>query len=228
MTNMNDVSAKVARALIDVGAVGVRADNPITFKSGIISPVYVDNRTLPYHPVSWTPVIEGFKALIEDKNITFDVLAGVAVGGVPHASALGYLMQRPSVFIRKEAKGHGTGKRVEGGPVEKRNCLLIEDLVTTGGSSLSAIDALREEGAIVTHTLSIVTYDFVESKEAFANAKITAFSLTNFKTIMEVGVAMGKFTAHEQEAGGQQPPRGHRPPGSGRAVTLLARDLFSC
>lgn len=203
MTALSDTSAKVARALIEIGAVGVRASNPITFKSGIISPVYVDNRTLPFHPAAWQPIIEGFKTLIEEKALGFDVLAGVAVGGVPHASALGYITQRPSVFIRKEAKEHGTGKRVEGGKVEGKNVLLIEDLVTTGGSSLSAVNALRDEGAIVTMIASIVTYDFVEAKEAFAKAQITAFALTDFPTIMREGVAMGRFTTDEQKVVGE-------------------------
>ena len=198
MTDLTKTAATVARALIEIGAVGVRADKPITFKSGILSPVYVDNRILPYHPAAWTPVIEGFKDLIEDKKLSFDVLAGVAVGGVPHASALGFLMQRPSIFIRKEAKDHGTGKRVEGGTVDGKKALLVEDLVTMGGSSISAIKALREEGAIVMDTVSIVTYDFVESKTAFAEANINAYALTNFPTIMKEGVAMGRFTAEEQ------------------------------
>lgn len=198
MATIEETSVKVARALIEIGAVGVRANNPITFKSGIISPVYVDNRTLPFHPASWKPVIEGFKTLIEAKGLSFDVLAGVAVGGVPHASALGYIMERPSVFIRKEAKGHGTGKRVEGGSVQGKKVLLIEDLVTTGGSSLSAVEALREEGAIVPAIVSIVTYDFVEAKTAFDQAKIEGLALTNFPTIMAQGVEMGKFTTEEQ------------------------------
>ncbi|MDD2326400.1 MAG: orotate phosphoribosyltransferase [Alphaproteobacteria bacterium] len=200
MTTLAEASALVARALIDVGAVGVRADNPITFKSGIVSPVYVDNRTLPFHPVEWKPVIEGFKTLIDEKQIAFDVLAGVAVGGVPHASALGYMIQKPSLFIRKEAKEHGTGKRVEGGKIEGKNVLLIEDLVTTGGSSLSAVNALREEGGTVTTIASIVTYGFAEAKEAFDKAAITAHALTDFHTIMKEGVAMGRFTQEEQAA----------------------------
>lgn len=200
MTILSDIAAKVARSLIEIKAVGVRANNPITFKSGIISPVYVDNRTLPYHPQAWKPVIEGFKALLQEKKIAFDVLAGVAVGGVPHASTLGYIINRPSLFIRKEAKEHGTGKRIEGGSVAGKNVLLIEDLITTGGSSLSGVNALREEGAIVTNIASIVTYDFAEATKAFSEAKITADSLTNFPTIMKEGVAMGCFTKEEQAA----------------------------
>lgn len=197
---LKSTASAVARALIDIGAVGVRADNPITFKSGIISPVYVDNRTLPYHPAAWRVVVEGFQHMLQEKKIAFDVLAGVAVGGVPHASALGYVMQRPSLFIRKETKDHGTGKRVEGGVVKGKNVLLIEDLVTTGGSSLSAIEALRAEGGLCDTLAAIVTYDFTEAKNNFAKAGVTALSLTNFPTILAEGVAMGRFSAAEKQA----------------------------
>ena len=136
-----------AKALLDIGAIGFSPEKPITFKSGIQSPVYVDNRQLIYHPAAWRIIIEGFKSLIDARNLQFDLIAGVAVGGVPHSSALAYSMARPSVFIRKETKEHGMGKRVEGGSVAGRRVLLVEDLVTTGGSSLSAVAALRESGA---------------------------------------------------------------------------------
>lgn len=191
-------SRAVARALVAIGAVGIRAENPITFKSGIRSPVYVDNRTLPFHPREWRVVVEGFKTLLEETKIPFDVLAGVAVGGVPHASALGYIMQRPSLFIRKEAKEHGKGKRVEGGAVKGKRVLLVEDLVTTGGSSLAALDALREEGAVADGILAIVTYGFKEADEAFGKAGVTLSSLTSFPVILEEGVAMGRFSANEK------------------------------
>ena len=94
----------VARALLEIGAVGFSPQAPITFKSGIKSPVYVDNRRLPYHPAQWQVVIKGFISAIESKNLEFDVIAGVAVGGVPHSSALGYAMQQPSVSFAKKPK----------------------------------------------------------------------------------------------------------------------------
>lgn len=198
MSSLPACAPKVAGALVEIGAVGIRASNPITFKSGIVSPVYVDNRILPSFPDQWRVVVEGFKALIDEKAIGFDTLAGVAVGGVPHASALGFLMNRPSLFIRKEAKGHGTGRRVEGGKVEGKNVLLIEDLITTGGSSLSAVEALREEGAKIDTTAAIVTYGFAEAVKAFSEAKITAYALTDFPTILKAGYDMGKFSAEEK------------------------------
>lgn len=190
---MDTIQVRVARALLQINAVGFTPDHPITFKSGIISPVYVDNRTLPYHPHQWHTVIEGFQAIIEAEQLTLDVLAGVAVGGVPHSSALAYALGRPSVFVRKEAKGHGTQKRVEGGAVSGQRVLLVEDLVTTGGSSLEGVTALRDEGAIVTDLLAIVSYGFTEAQAAFAAANVRLHTLTNFAVIVEEAPPLGKL-----------------------------------
>lgn len=173
-----------AKALLDIGAIGFSPDKPITFKSGIRSPVYVDNRQLIYYPAAWRVIIEGFASLIDARNLQFDIIAGVAIGGVPHSSALAYSMSKPSVFIRKETKGHGMGNRVEGGSVAWRRVLLVEDLVTTGGSSLSAADALRESGGIVTHALAIISYGFGEAASAFECADITLHTLTDFETLL--------------------------------------------
>jgi orotate phosphoribosyltransferase len=188
----------VARALLKIGAVGFTPQKPITFKSGIVSPVYVDNRRLPYYPQQWQIVITGFQHCIETAQMQFDVLAGVAVGGVPHSSALGYLMQRPSVFVRKEAKEHGKGQRIEGGEVDGKRVLLIEDLVTTGSSSLSGIEALREAGAVVDTLLAIVSYGFDEARENFEKSNVNLYTLTDFSTILDEALAMNLFTAADE------------------------------
>ena len=177
---------RVARALLDIEAVGFVPDAPIRFKSGILSPIYVDNRRLPYHPEQWHIVIEGFQALIEQQSLKYDVVAGVAVGGVPHSSALAYSLNCPSVFVRKETKEHGTKKLVEGGSVGGKRILLIEDLVTTGGSSLSAVSALRDEGAIVQDVGAIGSYGFDEAKGAFDLADVRLHTLTDFQTITRI------------------------------------------
>lgn len=200
MTKVSEsqIAAQVAQALVQIGAVGVTAEKPITFKSGIISPVYVDNRCLPFYPAAWRVVIEGFGALIEARGLTYNVIAGVAVGGVPHSSALAYALNKPSVFIRKEAKEHGKQKRVEGGEVSGLNILMVEDLVTSGGSSLSAVEALRAEGGLVTDVLAIVSYGFSEATTAFAQADVKLHSLTNFAAVLDAGMAQGKFSAAEK------------------------------
>lgn len=184
---------QVARALIEVGAVGFSPDQPVTFKSGLISPVYVDNRSLPFHPAQWRVIIEGFARLIDSAQIDFEIIAGVAVGGVPHSAALAYQLQKPSVFVRKEAKEHGKKKLVEGGNVQDQRVLLVEDLVTTGGSSLAGLLSLRAEGARVDDLITIVSYGFTEATTAFSAAGVRLHSLTHFSAILDEAVAMGRF-----------------------------------
>lgn len=185
---------KVAEALIKIGAVSFVPDNPITFKSGIVSPVYVDNRIFPFNPVEWQVVIEGFAELMEREGLNPEVVAGVEAAGIPHSSALGFLTKIPSVFVRKQAKDHGTKKLVEGGNVKGKKVLLVEDLVSTGVSSLAALDMLRQEGAEVTDCLVIVSYGFKESRDAFAEKKVNLRPLTTFPIILEEARKQGKVT----------------------------------
>jgi orotate phosphoribosyltransferase len=165
--------------------VGFRPAEPITFKSGIKSPVYCDNRRFPFWPDEWAKVIHGFEALIAEREIPVDVVGGVEAAGIPHSAALGFSMRLPSVFIRKELKEHGTKKRVEGGDVMGRRVVLVEDLVTTGGSSVAAIEALRAEGAIVTDCLAIISYGFPEAVEMFEISGIRLHAATTFETVLE-------------------------------------------
>lgn len=184
--------------MLDIGAVGFAPRKPITFKSGIVSPVYVDNRILIYHPDPWHKVVKGFASLIADLALEFDLIAGVAVGGVPHSSALAYVLNKPSVFIRKESKGHGKGQRIEGGAVAGKTVLLVEDLVTTGGSSLSAVAALREAGAVVNDMVAIVSYGFAEARAGFDKARVKLHTLTDFDALLEGALQRGIFRARDE------------------------------
>lgn len=191
------MNEQVARALLEVGAVGFAPHAPIRFKSGILSPVYVDNRILPYHPQAWRVVIAAFRHMIETSPIAYDVIAGVAVGGVPHSAALAYDLQMPSVFVRKQAKEHGKSQQVEGGRVDGKRVLLVEDLITTGGSSLAGVTALRAADAMVEHVLAIVTYGLPEAKAAFAEQQLQVLTLTTFSTILAVALATQRLQATE-------------------------------
>jgi orotate phosphoribosyltransferase len=182
---------EIAEALIAIEGVGFRPSAPITFKSGIQSPVYCDNRRFPFHPAEWTKVIRGFEQIIVDDAIALDVVGGVEAAGIPHSAALGFAMQRPSVFIRKEPKGHGTKKRVEGGDVRGLRVVLVEDLVTTGISSLAAVEALREEGAIVEDCLAIISYGFADAAEAFKKAGVRLHAATDFEAVLSVALQRG-------------------------------------
>jgi orotate phosphoribosyltransferase len=182
------MESEIAAALIDINGVGFRPNEPITFKSGMKSPVYCDNRAFPFSPQQWAKVIRGFERLIAEENIPCDVVGGIEAAGIPHSAALGFSMMKPSVFIRKEAKEHGTKKRVEGGDVSGKRVLLVEDLVTTGMSSLSGVQALRAEGAIVTDCLAIISYNFAEAVEQFARAGVRLHPLTTFEAVLEIAV----------------------------------------
>jgi orotate phosphoribosyltransferase len=186
-------SCEIAGALIEIGGVGFRPEAPITFKSGIKSPVYCDNRRFPFWPEHWAKVIHGFEQLIADRAISIDVVGGVEAAGIPHSAALGFAMRTPSVFIRKEPKEHGTKKRVEGGDVAGKRVVLVEDLVTTGGSSIAAIEALRAEGAIVEDCLAIISYGFPEAVALFADRGVTLHATTTFQMVLEVAIAHGKI-----------------------------------
>lgn len=178
-------SREIANALIAIGGVGFRPAAPITFKSGIKSPVYCDNRRFPFWPEEWAKVIHGFEALIAEQGIAVDVVGGVEAAGIPHSAALGFSMHLPSVFIRKELKEHGTRRRVEGGDVTGKRVVLVEDLVTTGGSSIAAIEALRAEGALVSDCLAIISYNFPEAVGLFDKAAVRLHAVTTFESVLE-------------------------------------------
>lgn len=183
----------IADALLDIGAVGFTPDNPVTFKSGMVAPVYVDNRRLPFHPKHWKIVIDGCRTLIREREIEFTAIAGIEAAGIPHSAALGYAMDRPSLFVRKQRKEHGKGKQVEGGDVRGERILLIEDLVTTGGSSLAGVQALKAVGAQVTDCITIVSYEFDEASQAFAAEKVRLHVLASFTTIINRAFERGNF-----------------------------------
>lgn len=183
-----ETERQIARALIKIGAIKFNPNDPITFKSGILSPVYVDNRKLPYYPEEWKIILSGFKNLIEKENIDFDIIAGVESGGIPHSAALGFILEKPSIFIRKQVKDHGTKSRIEGGEVKDKKVLLIEDLVSMGTSSLNGVQALRDEGAITSNCIVIVSYDFFEAKKAFTENHVRLLPLTSFSIILEEAI----------------------------------------
>lgn len=186
----------VARALLTAGTVTLTPNEPVTFKSGLRSPVYVDNRRLIFEPGPWRIVIDAFAAVLPQGQ---PVIAGVESAGIPHSSALAFATGLPSVFVRKAAKGHGLGRRIEGGDVDGRRAILVEDMVTTGGSSLSAVEALRAAGAEVADCLAIITYGFAEAVAAFDAAGVTLTTLTTFEMVVAQALAAG--TIDEREAG---------------------------
>jgi orotate phosphoribosyltransferase len=197
-----EAGREIAEALIAIDGIGFRPAAPITFKSGIKSPVYCDNRRFPFWPEQWVKVIHGFERLIAEHAIPLEIVGGVEAAGIPHSAALGFSMRKPSVFIRKEPKEHGTKKRVEGGDVAGRRVVLVEDLVTTGSSSIAAIEALRAEGAVVTDCLAIISYGFPEAVELFERSGVRLHSTTTFEEVLNVALERKLIDASGAEAVG--------------------------
>lgn len=193
---MNTTPSQVAQALLAAGVLGIRLDQPVTFKSGIVSPVYLDNRRLSYHPQSWHTVIAALMERVQ--ALSFEVIAGIETAGIPHSSALAYALMRPAVFVRKQAKDHGTQQRVEGGVISGKVVLLLEDQITTGGSSLSGVEALRAEGAQVTDCIAITSYGFAQAQQAFAQAGVNLHVLVSFADLLSAAQQAGM--ASEDEA----------------------------
>ncbi len=185
------IEVDLAFALLETKAFHHTPTSPVTFRSGIRSPVYIDNRRLIYNPAQWHRIIDGMRARIAESDLRFDVIAGIAVGGIPHSSALAWSLSVPSVFVRKEAKDHGMQGRIDGGVVEGRHVLLVEDMITTGGSSLSGVAALRTAGATVTDCLSITSYDLEEAQRAFCQQDVRLWPLVSFRALLSAAVSSG-------------------------------------
>ena len=214
--SLNAIQEAVAAALLDSEAVVFAPGEPITFKSGIRAPVYVDNRRLPFWPAQWRTVIDAMQQMIALNEIPFEVIAGIEAAGIPHSAALAYARQAPSVFVRKQAKEHGLRSRVEGGAVEGKRVLLVEDLVTTGGSSLAGVEALREAGATVEHCLCIASYGFGEAQVAFDEANVRLHVLAPFSAIVTEAARRGLFGEAELSVleDWMRDPRGWRSSGA--------------
>lgn len=194
------VGDKVADLLLQIDAVGFSPQDPIQFKSGLWSPVYVDNRKLPYFPKLWQEVVSGWTIIIKKNKLRFDAIAGIETAGVPHSAVLGFTLRKPSLFIRKQSKGHGLKKLVEGGDVDGLKVLLVEDHVTTGGSSLRGVEALRLAGAQVNDCLTVTSYDFPQAKQAFSKAKVKVHTLTTFDKILSAALSRGLIKTNERQA----------------------------
>ncbi|MCK6576592.1 MAG: orotate phosphoribosyltransferase [Anaerolineae bacterium] len=188
-------SPQVARALLEIGAVGISPDEPVTFKSGVESPVYVDSRRLIFHPEQWRVVVDDFRGRWERGDFDAEVIAGVETSGIPYSSVFAFSVGVPSVFVRKPSREHR--RRIEGGDVADRRVLLVEDMISTGENSLSAVAALRQAGGIVTDCLALIAYGFPDAAERFTTAGVRMHTLADFPSVVNEAVRSGQVTPEE-------------------------------
>lgn len=192
------VAEEVAEILLRLSAVTLRPSAPFRFASGLLSPIYCDNRLLISYPVERLRVARWFADTIRQSGLAVDVIAGTATAGIPHAAWLAAELGLPMVYVRSQAKGHGQERLVEGVLLPGQRVAVVEDLVTTGGSSLQTVAVLREAGAIVEHVFAIFSYGFVGTAESFTRAGVTLHPLTTLPILLDVAVARGYLSPAER------------------------------
>lgn len=189
----------IAKGLLEIGAVSVRGtDNLFTWVSGIKSPIYCDNRLIISYPEFREEVANAYVEMIKKDFDDVDVIAGTATAGIPHAAWVAQILNKPMVYIRSSKKVHGKGNQIEGKIKEGDKVVVIEDLLSTGGSSISAVEALREAGAEVLKVYGIFNYNFPKLSKAFEEANSEFETITDYLTLMDI--LKGDGVISEEEA----------------------------
>ncbi|MGG1678776.1 orotate phosphoribosyltransferase [Neobacillus sp. NRS-1170] len=190
----------IAEKLLEVRAVALRPQDPFTWTSGLRSPIYCDNRLTLSFPAVRREIASGLQKLIVEHFGTVDVIAGTATAGIPHAAWVSELMDLPMCYVRSKAKGHGKGNQIEGKVEQGQRVVVVEDLISTGGSVITAVQALREAGCEVLGVVSIFTYGLDKGKAAFEQEGISSFSLTDFAALVESAIEKGYIGQNDQES----------------------------
>lgn len=190
MKNHFTTAERVAKMLLEIKAVTLSPRNPYRFVSGILSPIYTDNRLLMGYPLKRKEITIYMAHKIKEIGIEPEVIAGTSTAGIPPAAWLAELLNLPMIYVRSEKKEHGKGRQVEGLLPKKANVLLIEDLISTGKSSIAAVDAIRAEGGKLDTCLAFFDYGLKESKKTYKSRKVSLYTLTTLETLTDVACEM--------------------------------------
>ena len=196
---MNSVDKLLAKKLLGVSAVKLQPKNPFTWASGWKSPIYTDNRKTLSFPDVRTFVKVELTRLIKEKFAEFDVIAGVATGAIAQGALIADELNMPYVYIRSAAKDHGMGNLIEGEIKPGQKVVVVEDLISTGGSSLKAVEAVRQAGCEVVGMVAIFTYGFPLAEEKFNEAGVTLYTLSNYNAVLEAAAETGYINSEDIE-----------------------------
>ena len=191
MNSMETVERKVAKALLDIKAVMLRPEEPFRWASGWLSPIYCDNRRILSYPELRENVCRWMADIINMKYPDVEVIAGVATGAIAHGALIAHMLKKPFIYVRPKPKDHGTGSQIEGSISKGARTVVVEDLISTGNSSLSATEALIKAGADVMGMTAIFSYNFNQARRAFEVADVELYTLTNYDTLIEVAHETG-------------------------------------
>ncbi|MBO0422997.1 orotate phosphoribosyltransferase [Enterococcus plantarum] len=185
---MTELAKKIAKDLLEIEAVFLSPNEPFTWASGIKSPIYCDNRITMSYPIVRKDIAKGLAEKIKKEYPDVQVIAGTATAGIPHAAWVADILDLPMVYVRSKAKEHGKGNQIEGRIFKGQKMVVIEDLISTGGSVLEAADAAEREGADVLGVAAIFTYELPKGKENFAHRKMDLITLTNYSTLIDAAL----------------------------------------
>lgn len=195
---MDDTSKSVAEILLKINAVSLNPKKPYKYASGILSPVYTDCRILMAYPDKRRIIRDLYIDAIKKSGIQFDVVAGTATAGIPHAAWIADELNLPMVYVRGSAKDHGKENLLEGIIKKGQKAIVIEDLVSTGESSISSTNAVRKAGGTVSHVFAIITYGIKIADNNFKKNKLKLIPLTTFEDVVKVAQSLGKIRSAEK------------------------------
>lgn len=200
MSERSPLSSTIAKHLLEIEAVALRPSQPFTWTSGLKSPIYCDNRLTMAYPEVRNQIADGFASLIHEHCPDTDVIAGTATAGIPHAAWTAGRLDLPMVYVRDKAKGHGKENLIEGVLKPGQKVVVIEDLISTGGSSLKAAQAVNEAGGHVLAVLAIFTYEFPKAERAFAEGGFPLHVLSNYSALIDIALELGKIAPEDMDA----------------------------
>ncbi|SFD86280.1 orotate phosphoribosyltransferase [Bacillus sp. OV194] len=182
---------QIAKDLLSIEAVTLSVEHPYTWSSGMKSPIYCDNRLTLSYPNVRNEIAEGLKNLVLEHFPETNMIAGTATAGIPHAALLADRLDLPMSYVRSSAKSHGKGKQIEGKAEAGMNVVVVEDLVSTGGSVITAVQALREAGCNVLGVVAVFSYELAKGADNLAANNINVQTLTDFSTLIETASVEG-------------------------------------
>lgn len=188
---------KIAGILLKLNAVILRTKPPFRLVSGLLSPIYADHRLLMGYPKERDFIVNSLIKLIGKNKLNFDGLAATATAGIPWAAWLSQKMKKPMIYVKSGKKDHGMENMLEGRIEQGKKYLVVEDMVTTGGSSINTVNTVREKGGIVEHCIAIFTYELEKSKNNFESANVKLLTLTNFTNLVKIALKQ-KYVARGQ------------------------------
>lgn len=196
---MENMETKIAKDLLSIEAIFLRPDEPFTWASGIKSPIYCDNRLTLTAPIVRNDVEEGLANIIQENYAGAEVIMGTSTAGIAHAAITADILGLPMGYVRGSSKDHGRKNQIEGRLIPGQKVVVIEDLISTGGSVIDVVNVLREAGTNVLGIASIFTYNMQKSKDALAEANVKNISLSNFDAMVEVAAENGYIKEEDKE-----------------------------